>query len=92
MVEKTQLFELKCDTFLYATEGVLRQQNSDGYWHPVAYILKSLMETECNYNIYNCKLLAMVWAFEEFHKHFYGAPYLIQVLTDYKNLIYFKKP
>lgn len=46
MVEKTKPFELECDASLYATGGVLRQQDSDGYWHPVAYISKSLTETE----------------------------------------------
>lgn len=92
MVEKTKPFELECDASLYATGGVLRQQDSDGYWHPVAYISKSLTETERNYDIYDRELLAIVRAFEEFHKYFYGAPYPVRVLTDHQNLTYFRKP
>ena len=53
MVEKNKPFELECDASLYATGAVLRQQDSDGHWHPVAYISRSLTETERNYDIYN---------------------------------------
>lgn len=92
MVEKTRPFELECDASLYATGGVLCQQDSDSYSHLVVYISKSLTETEWNYDIYDRELLAIVRAFEEFHKYFYGAPYLIRILTDHQNLTYFRKP
>ena len=74
MADKTKPFELETDASLYATGGILRQQDNDGHWHPVAYISQSLSETERNYQIYDRELLAIMRAFEEFHKYFYGAP------------------
>ena len=92
MADKTKLFQLECDAFLYATGVVLQQQDGDRQWYPVAYLSKSFGEAEQNYDINDCELLAIVQAFEEYHKYFYESPYLVQVFTDYKNLTYFRKP
>ena len=92
MADKAKPFQLECDASLYATGAVLRQQDGDGQWHPVAYLSKSFGEAERNYDIYDRELLAIVRAFEEYHKYFYGSPYPVQVFTDHKNLTYFRKP
>ena len=74
MADKTKPFELETDASLYATGGILRQQDNDEHWHPVAYISQSLSETERNYQIYDRELLAIMRAFEEFTNTSTGHP------------------
>ena len=44
----------------YATGGVLSIECEDGRWRPVAFLLKSLNETERNYEIHDKKMLAII--------------------------------
>ena len=92
MPDKTKPFELECDASLHAIGAVLRQRDGNGELHPVAYMSKSLSPTERNYDIYDRELLAIVEAFKEYHKYFYGAPHPIAVCTDHQNLTYFRTP
>jgi hypothetical protein len=55
----------------------------------VAYFSKKHSPAECNYEIYDKDLLAIVRAFEEWRPHLESAPESIKVLTDHKNLEYF---
>ena len=48
----------------YATEDVLFMESKDGRWKPVAYLSKSLNETEINYEIYNKEMLAVIQGLE----------------------------
>ena len=45
--------------------------------------------TECNYEIYDKELLAIVRSFESWRAELQGAAILITVLTDHRNLEYF---
>ena len=44
---------------------------------------------ECNYDIYDKELLAIIHTFEEWRPELEGAAEQIQVITDHKNLEYF---
>ena len=44
---------------------------------------------ECNYDIYDKELLAIICAFEEWRSELKGAAEQVQVITDHKNLKYF---
>jgi hypothetical protein len=44
---------------------------------------------ECNYEIYDKELLAIIRCFEEWRPDLKGTDLLVQVLTDYKSLEYF---
>ena len=92
MPDKSKQFQVETDTSLVATGAVLRQRDVTGAWHPCAYLSQSFNAAERNYDIYDRELLAIVRAFEEYHKYFYGSPYPVQVFTDHKNLTYFRKP
>ena len=61
-------------------------------WRPVAYFSKKMSPAECNYDIYDKELLAIVKSFEELRPEL--MPYsdeqpLVKVLTNHKNLEYF---
>ena len=44
---------------------------------------------ECNYEIYDKKLLVIIKAFEEWKSELKSFKFSIQVITDYKNFKYF---
>ena len=51
---------IKVDVLDYMMREVLSMECEDGKWRPVAYLLKSLNETERNYEIYNKEILAVI--------------------------------
>ena len=55
-------FKLEVDTLGFATGAVLIQRKEDGKRHPISYYLQTLNEAECNYDIYDLELLAIVKA------------------------------
>jgi len=55
----------------------------------VAFYSKKHSPAECNYEIYDKELLAIVRAFEEWRPHLEGLCHPIQILSDHKNLEYF---
>ena len=57
--------------------------------YPVAYFSKKQSPSECNYEIYNKELMAIIRAFEECRPHLESAKGIIEVLLDHKNLEYF---
>jgi len=57
-------FRVEADTSNYAIGEVLSMKCSDKLWRPVAFISKSLSDTERNYKIYNKKMLAVVRCLE----------------------------
>ena len=71
------------------TGAVLSQNDNDGVLKPVAYLSSRLSPTECNYDIYDKELLAIVRAFEEWRAELEGAAHKVQVISDHKNLEYF---
>ena len=71
------------------TEEVLSQSDSQGVLHSVAYFSTCMSSAECNYDIYNKELLAIICAFEEWRPELEGAAEQVQVITDHKNLEYF---
>ena len=44
----------------YTAGGVLSMECEDGLWKPVAFLSKSLNETERNYEIYDKKMIAII--------------------------------
>ena len=86
--EKPIVVETDASDFVSA--GVLSQPDEKDVLHPVAFFSKKHSPAECNYEIYDKELLAIVRCFEEWRPHLVGSPHPIQVLTDHKNLEYFK--
>ena len=57
--------------------------------HPLAYYSKKYSPAECNYDIYDMELMAIIKALEEWRPECEGAVYPLQLITDHKNLEYF---
>ena len=57
----------------------------------MAYLLKSLNETERNYEIHNKEMLAVIRGLENWRYLLEGAKFKFEIWTDYKNLEYFIK-
>ncbi len=72
--------------------GAVLSQEQDGKWRPVAFLSKSLMVTEQNYEIYNKELLAIILALDEWRHYLMGAAQDFEIWTDHQNLQYFRKP
>jgi len=64
---------------------------SDEKWRPVAFISKSLSDTERNYEIHDKEMLAVVRCLEAWRHFLEGAVEKFEIWTDHKNLEYFMK-
>uniref|UniRef100_A0A9Q8LHQ9 Transposon Tf2-9 polyprotein n=1 Tax=Passalora fulva TaxID=5499 RepID=A0A9Q8LHQ9_PASFU len=89
-------FELETRVETDASDGVvggvlLQRRSPESPWLPVAFLSKKLTATECNYEIYDKELLAIVKAFEEWRPELEGSAMPVQVSSDHKNLVYFMK-
>jgi hypothetical protein len=74
---------------LTVSTGVLSQYDDNGTLRPVAYFSKKHSPAECNYEIYDKELLAIIRSFEEWRPELEGAEHPIAVISDHKNLEYF---
>ena len=84
-------FRVEADTSNYATGGVLSIKCSDEIWKPVAFISKSLSNTERNYEIHDKEMLAVIRCLEVWRHFLEGAATKFEIWTDHKNLEYFIK-
>jgi len=82
-----QKMRIEVDVSDYATKRVLSIEYEDGQWKPVAYLLKSLNESERNYKIYNKKMLVVIRELENWIHLLEDAEFKFEVWTDYKNIL-----
>ena len=80
---------IECDSSDYVNAGVLSQHDDNGVLRPVAFFSRRLSSAECNYEVYDKELLAIIRSFEEWRPELQGSAYPIKVITDHKNLEYF---
>ena len=83
------LIFVKCDASDFVSSGILSQKNEGGILQPVTFMFKKHSPQECNYEIYDKELLAIIWSFECWTSELMRANHQITVLTDHKNLKYF---
>lgn len=87
--DPTKEIFVETDASDFVSSGVLSQKGADGVLHPVAFMSKKYDPAECNYEIYDKELLAIVRSFEGWRAELQGASHPITVLTDHRNLEYF---
>ena len=80
---------VEVDASDYATGGVLSVKGEDKKWRPVAFISKSLNDTERNYEIHDKEMLAVIRCLETWRYFLEGARTKFEIWTDHKNLEYF---
>ena len=80
---------VETDASDYVSGGILSQYDNERILRPVAYFSKKHNPAECNYEIYDKELMAIVRAFEEWRPELEGSAYPVQVVSDHKNLEYF---
>jgi hypothetical protein len=70
------------DTCNYVSASVLSQYDDDNVLHPMAYFSKKHSPTECNYEMYDKELMAIIQAFEEWLPELQSVINPIHVLSD----------
>jgi len=84
-----KLFTLITNASDYATGSILEQEDAFGRSHPVAYFLKSLQPMECNYEIHDKELLAIIHSLKHFCHYLQGNKHCTKIFSDHANLQYF---
>jgi hypothetical protein len=90
-------FDLKKQIYIendfsdFVSAEVLSQMRENDELHSIAFFSKNLASIECNYEIYDKKLLIIVRCFEQWRSEllFIEFDVSIKVLTNHKNLKYF---
>ena len=85
-------FVVMTDASLIASGGILMQRDGNGDLHPCAYLSQTFSPAECNYDIYDQELLAVIHALEHWRHYLQGTILPVTLLTDHKNLTYFRQP
>ena len=83
--------QMEVDVSDYATGGVLLMECEDNLWRLVAFLSKSLNETERNYEIHDKEMLAIIKGLEAWRHLLEGVQFKFEIWTDHKNLEYFMK-
>src|SRR5258707_493742 len=83
-------FHLKCDASNFATGAVLSQAQADGMHQPIAFMSKGFSDVECNYQIHDKEMLAIMCTLDEWRHFLEGMTEKFKILTDHWNLTYFQ--
>ena len=80
---------LETDSSDFVNGGVLSQHDDEGVLHPVAFYSKNLTPAECNYQIYDKELLAIIKCLEHWRPELECTDIPVRIFTDHKGLMYF---
>ncbi len=83
------LVTVKIDVFDYVVIEVMSQQDDNEQLRSVIYFSFKMLFTECNYEIYDKKLLAIIRAFEKWRLELKDTLDFVEIIFDHKNLEYF---
>jgi hypothetical protein len=81
---------LEADCSGYSLGGCLSQEDEQGLLRPVAYYSRKLLPAECNYEIFDKELLAVVSCMEAWDGELRSVKDPFIVLSDHKNLQHFR--
>ena len=79
---------LEVDSSGYVTGGLLTQYDDKGVRRPCAFFSRKNTPAECNYEIYDKELLAIVKCVREWGSELRSVKHF-EIITDHKNLTYF---
>ena len=87
--DKSKLVILKADSSNYVIDKIFSQYNDNGALHSVAFYSKNLTLIECNYQIYDKELLAIIRYLKHWRPKLECTEIFVKIFTDYKGFIYF---
>jgi hypothetical protein len=96
----TKPFFLLTDASAYGMGAILSQEGGSSTsnptqkpkLHPVAYYSATFTQTECNYDIYEQELLAIIKAISHWQPYLIWTKEPFTILTDHANLLHWKSP
>ncbi len=77
---------LETDSFDYVNDDILSQYNDEETLHSMIYYSKNLSLAECNYKIYDKKLLAIIYVFKHWWSELKLTELFIKMFTDHQAL------
>ncbi len=77
---------MEIDSSDYVSVEVLSQPGDDRLLQSIAFFSKNLNPSECNYEIYDKELLAIIRCFEQSRPELEGTGVIVKVITDHKSL------
>ncbi len=80
-------FILEIDSFDYVNDEVLFQYDDEDVLHSIAFYSKNMSSAECNYKIYDKKLLIIIRAFEHWRLELKLINISIKMFIDHQALI-----
>ena len=80
------------DASQYTLGAILYQRNDGGKLQAVRYYSQTLNPAECNYDVYDQELLAVVCALAHWRHLLLGAKHQVTVWTDHNNLTFYQHP
>ena len=80
---------LEADLSDHAQKDVLLQYDKNNMLCSIAFFSWKLNAAESNYEIYNKKLLVIIWCFEQWWSELEESMFFVKILINYKNLQYF---
>ena len=80
---------LKIDSSNIVNDEVLSQKQKNDLLHSVAFFFKNMSSVECNYEIYDKELFAIIRCFEKWRFELKATDLSVKIFTDHKNFEYF---
>ena len=80
---------LKTDFSDTVNERMLSQKQKNDLFYSIAFFFKNMNSIECNYEIYDKKLFAIIRCFEKWRFEFEAIDLSMKIFTDHKSLKYF---
>ena len=80
---------IESNSFDYVSTRMLSQKKTNEIIRSVIFFFKTLLSAECNYEIYDKKLLVIVKYFEKWRSDLQSIDVSIKILTDHRSLKYF---
>src|SRR5258707_331173 len=82
-------WKLICDVSNFTAGAVLSQAQADGMHQPIAFMSKGFSDVECNYQIHDKEMLAIMHTLDEWCHFLEGTMEKFEILMDHQNLAYF---
>jgi hypothetical protein len=74
------------------TLTTMLDQHKKPVLHPIAYYSATFMPTQCNYDVYDRELLAIMMALDHWRQYLGWTKVLFMIMMDHANLQYWKSP